>query len=76
VFDNAIPSRARLTCPAGLVIKQVKTEDGKTCKFVKIVICIIFFTTANILRSNYFMSLSVWCGPPSLDRNRTPQLFT
>ncbi|VDI34508.1 zinc finger protein PLAG1, partial [Mytilus galloprovincialis] len=30
VFDNAIPSRARLTCPAGLVIKQVKTEDGKT----------------------------------------------
>ena len=59
MFDNAIPSRARLTCPAGLVIKQVKTEDGKTCKFVKIVICIIFFTTANILRSNYFMSLSV-----------------
>ncbi|OWF46387.1 Zinc finger protein PLAG1 [Mizuhopecten yessoensis] len=29
VYDNVIPSRARLTLPQGLVIKPVKTQDGK-----------------------------------------------
>ncbi|KAK3091028.1 hypothetical protein FSP39_016618, partial [Pinctada imbricata] len=34
VFDTAIPSRARLTCPIGLSIKSVKDHNGKTTQGV------------------------------------------